>query len=107
MKVLLSYIHFPVSCGRRLKRAFRNLGHDVFSIGPYTGGYIPWQPNMDSSKYADVPDIEIIQNRGPKEVERVVSRAVESFAPDMIVQCDAHFVIDGYFDVFNVVYAID
>ena len=54
MKILMAFIHYPVSSGTFLKRALQRAGHDVISVGPYTHDRI-WGGTVDV-RYAQKPD---------------------------------------------------
>jgi glycosyltransferase involved in cell wall biosynthesis len=105
-KILLSYIGYPCSAGKYLKKALKNLGHEVVHIGQDTKGFLPWQPSVDFSKYADTPDIPFEYNQ--KMSLLTVEAALEQSGPvDMIIQCDANFHIIGKAPVPNIVWLID
>ena len=53
-KILIACIHYPVASGRFIARAFARLGHEVKTIGPYTGKSI-WGIEVEE-KYAWQPD---------------------------------------------------
>ncbi len=46
MKILTVFIHYPISSGRYVTEAFKNLGHEVRHIGDSTGGRI-WDMSVD------------------------------------------------------------
>lgn len=92
MKLALSYIHYPVSAGKFLKRAFRKLEPDTVSFGPYTRGWLPWNPNVDYSQWADSPTSE---------------QWLDDYVPDLLVQIDANLVVYGDFPFKTYCYAID
>jgi hypothetical protein len=59
MKILMAYEHYPCSIGRFWKRAFKRLGHDVYSTGHCTYGKIGWGPQYDLTRWADKPEFEL------------------------------------------------
>ena len=97
MKILLSYVHYPLSVAKFFKAAFKTLGHEVWSAGPCAYGQIPWQPATDFSAYADIPDLELF----PGEHGLVHSYPIEPvleacpWTPSLIVQIDAGFHLKG------------
>ena len=82
MKILIHYRHFPVAMGRFFDWAFRDLGHEVFSVGNYSGGRIPWGDEFNFPQYAGAPDYEI------PEIDYPVDSLLKEidFKPDVIVQ---------------------
>jgi len=94
-RVVLSYIHYPISVGRFFKMGMRKLdGIEVFSVGPCSYGLIPWQPQTDFSAYQDVPNLELF----PAESHRYPVKAMLDqldFAPDALVMVDAGFHLHG------------
>lgn len=104
-RILLSYIGYPVGAGKFLKKALRNMGHEVVHIGPDAKGYLPWQPQADFSKYADKPDLPLpYPTSGTFHMEDAIAMAGEV---DLVIQCDANFYLTGVAPVPNVVWAID
>lgn len=61
IKVVLSYIHYPVSIGRYFHEALlKRKDVKVLSVGPYTGTSIPWDGGMQLPLlYLRPPDIHI------------------------------------------------
>lgn len=109
-KILISYIHYPVGMGRYLKAAFLRLGHQVISVGPAMGGYIPWLPEADFSRWEDVPNVALDIDRKMLDGNALVvdvGTLVNDLKPDLFVQIDANFFIDGKFPCPNVCVAID
>lgn len=112
MRVLLSCIHYPIAAGRFLAEGFRRLGHEVITLGPTTGGQIPWGNGQDFSAYAWTPDV--LLEPGPPIVADAMRSIVDGRAyvkaiePDLLVQCDANFSLDGVGGVVpNVCWAVD
>lgn len=102
MRILLTYIHHPVSAPKFFKEALKGLGHDVVTAGRKMDGHLVWMPGYDFSKYKDVPDIEIDESIYPLE-----SLLEKSGEVDMVIQMDANQFFVGKSPVPNVVYAID
>ena len=59
--VMLSQIFYPVSIGRYFERALEQRDDvELYTIGPYTGSWIPWNGGMDlPEKYAKAPTIPL------------------------------------------------
>lgn len=104
-KVLLSCIAYPCGAGRFVYNALKALHYDVVSFGPEPGGYLPWEPSMDFSKWAWAPDVSL-----PYPFRHVfpVQDALALCGPvDLIIQCDARFYLTGQAPCKNVVWAVD
>lgn len=76
MKILLSYIHYPVCSGRYARDAFIRLGHDVKTVGWTTNDQI-WGMRVDP-RYIHQPDGK------PDTV-------FPEWAPDLIIHMDSAF----------------
>lgn len=61
MRVVLSGIFYPMAILRYFEAALkRRPDVELFSVGPYTGAWIPWQGGMHlPSKYASAPDLPL------------------------------------------------
>lgn len=61
MRFLLGYRHYPMSMARFFKAAMERLGHEVVSVGPYSGdnGDIPWPGGPKFPRYIDRPTIAL------------------------------------------------
>jgi len=90
--ILMSYQHYPISVAIFFKRAFKHLGHKVFTVGPYHER-IPWAPGMDFSKYYDKPDL-VMPEGGRGDAEYVFNHPdVQAFDPDVLYQFDAAYFL--------------
>ncbi len=105
MKVLLSYIGYPVSAGKYFKKALRGMGCEVIHLGPDAKGTIPWQPDTDFSAYADKPDIAL--DYPSPHIYPMESALEKSGEVDLVIQMDAHFHLVGKSPVPNIVWMID
>jgi hypothetical protein len=94
MKILLSYIHYPVCSGRYVKDALMRLGHDVKSCGWSTENTI-WgmQVHPKHNHYPDAP----------------IDGAIEGWTPDLVILMDSAYTFHHpvYGDVPHVVYGVD
>lgn len=102
MRILISCIHYPVSAPKFLAKALRQLGHDVYTVGPNMGGRLPWSSeNFDKYEWRS--------NFAPYAPDNTYcfSEIGTRFTPDLIVQCDANFFMTGLTPCPNVVWAVD
>lgn len=87
VKVLVDFFHRPMSVGIFLRRAMRQLGHEVKSIGPGENevyGHANWEDY-------EPPDFEIADKQNPLDVNEVITIAQRGgFVPDVIVCCDQY-----------------
>lgn len=109
MRILLSYIGYPVGAGKFFKKALRNLGYKVVHFGPDADRTLPWMPNEDFSKYADRPDVKLPY---PYEQTYPMDMALGEVEAkygkvDLVIQMDANFHLVGKAPVPNVVWMID
>lgn len=91
MKVVLSGIFYPMAILRYFEAALkRREDVELFTVGPYTGTWIPWNNGMDlPQKYAKTPDFAL-----QREARSVSIRFIENklpFVPDVWIQIDAGF----------------
>lgn len=103
MKILIHYRHYPVAMGRFFDWAFRDLGHEVFSVGNYDGGKIPWGDQYDFPQYAGAPDYEIPAIDYP--VDSLLKEI--DFKPDVIVQAADVLCLTGKAPCKNVLLKTD
>lgn len=99
----MTYLHYPMSVGIFFKRAFKRLGCEVYSAGPFFDT-LPWT-NRDVKKHCDYPDAVMADTSNP-----LAEKVVPLFAkrPDLIVQVDAGYRIRGRFETIpNAVIATD
>lgn len=108
MRILLSAVHYPVASARFLFWALRRMGHDVLTIGPAVGPWLPWAEHVNLEPFEWKPDIALPYEHG-RMMQYDVDAALERFggAPDLIVQMDAHFIMRNRPACRNVLYAID
>ena len=103
MKILIHGRAFPVAMWRFFDWAFRDLGHEVFSVGNYSGGKIPWGDQYDFPQYADAPDYQI------PEIDYPIDALLKeiSFNPDVIVQAADTISLTGKAPCKNVILKTD
>lgn len=96
IKVLLSYIVYPMAIATYFRKAFENRKDvDLKVVGPYTGAWIPWMGGMSlPQKYAKPPDIPLPFPPSIGEYNyEIIHTQLGEWKPDLIVQIDAglHF----------------
>lgn len=96
IRIVLSGIFYPVAILRYFENALlRRDDVELFTVGPYTGTWIPWAGGMNlSAKYAKKPDLPLAG-----DMARIgkVPYGVVSFlpwVPDLWLQVDAGFYFD-------------
>lgn len=95
MRIVLSGIFYPVAMLRYFEAALKRRDDiELFTIGPYTGAWIPWNSGMNlPAKYAKSPDLAL-----PKLAEFVPVDYVANqlpWEPDLWLQIDAGFRFHG------------
>ena len=103
MKILIHGRAFPVAMWRWFDWSLRDLGHEVFSVGNYNGGKIPWGDQFDYPQYAFPPDYEIPEVNYP--VEQILKEI--SFKPDVIIQAADTIYLTGKAPCKNVILKTD
>lgn len=97
MRVVLSYIHYPMAIARYIDAALRRRSDvELFTVGPFTGSWIPWNGGMHlSQKYAIPPSIPLPVNG---ELPAVPIGWIEQqlpWQPDLWLQVDAGWYMRG------------
>lgn len=108
MRILLSCIHYPVAAGRFMFWALRGLGHEVLTVGPAVGPYLPWAGERNLEPYEWKPDVAVSYD-GSGAMRTTTDWAIQKLEvkPDLIIQMDANFIMQGKPPCPNVLYAID
>lgn len=104
MNILLAFIHYPVSSGTFLKRAFARLGHDTRSLGPCTGREV-WGLEVPE-QYVQVPDFLTNWQTGRPFPDMGAVDAL-GWQPDLIVTSDSQFTITGKGRAPHVLFGMD
>lgn len=88
---LIGYRHYPVSVAKFFVRGFRQLGHRVLTVGPFTEE-LPWAPEGDFSEEVEVPDIPL-----DWQVEKFNVNQLLGMMPKVsaVVSFDAGFRLTG------------
>lgn len=96
MKVVLSYIYFPMAMGKWFERALKRRDDvELFTVGPYTGSWIPWQGGLDLPlKYVSAPDLPLPYNPLPSLPISFVENHLP-WQPDLWLQIDAGWYMRG------------
>lgn len=102
----MSYKHYPMCGGHFFKWAFEELGHEVFSVGEFSGDTVPWEGNPRFPKYVFPPDLETPKGLAYYPLKEVIK--MMPWKPDLIFQVDAGFYLPGRLDdVPNAMFATD
>lgn len=94
MKIVLSSIWYPMSISRYFEAALRRRPDvELFTAGPYTGSWIPWDGGMNlPAKYAKAPDLAIpSSNPIPNHIPISYVEKKLPWTPDLWLQIDAGF----------------
>jgi Glycosyl transferases group 1 len=92
IKVLLTYIIYPLAMGTYFRKALENREDvDLKVCGPYTGEWIPWGSGMTlPKKYAIPPDVPLPFPPSVGEWNyEVIKPTLDGWVPDLIIQVDA------------------
>lgn len=96
MNIVLSGIYYPVAILRYFEAAIkRNKDLNVFTVGPYTETWIPWNGGMTVNVPVEVTSPDLPLN--PKQQEFNI-KDIENklpFEPDLWLQIDAGFSFKG------------
>lgn len=103
MKILIHGRAFPVAMWRWFDWSLRDMGHEVFSVGNYSGGKIPWGDQFDYPQYAFPPDHEIPECDYP--IDALLNEI--DFKPDLIIQAADTIGLTGKAPCKNVVIETD
>lgn len=96
IKVLLSYIVYPLTMATYFKKALQHRSDvDLKVVGPFTGSWIPWMGGMNlPAKYSISPDIPLPYAPSIGEYNYdIVKAQLGDWVPDLVIQVDAglHF----------------
>lgn len=93
MKIVLSGIFYPMAILRYFEAAlFRRDDVELFTVGPYTGSWIPWNGGMHlPAKYAKPPDYALSSSITGSPLPVAVAEGVLPWQPDAWIQIDAGF----------------
>lgn len=99
MRVCLSGLFYPVAILRYFESALRRRNDiELFTIGPYTGSWIPWNGGMTlPPKYAIQPDV-VLPTGGDRPQPKIMidwAQMQVPFKPDLWIQVDAGFYFVG------------
>lgn len=93
LKIVLSAIWYPLAMASYVLRGFRRLKNvEVFTVGAFTGDYIPWANGMKlPQKYVEVPDVPLPQNFINQPIPYSTVAQSIPFEPHLWLQVDAGF----------------
>lgn len=104
MKVLMVCCHFPISIARYLSEGFKQAGHEVVSVGPAFGRWIPWNGGMElAEEFVWTPDVALDRENMPS-IREVISQVGRI---DLVIHGDSMIHLSGDSPVPNVVYMAD
>ncbi len=107
MNILIFYRHFPVAMGQYIKWALQELGHNVFSVGPYSNGKIPWGEQYYFPQYRFPPDLEIPDMPVYPLADVLDKARQKGFIPEMIFQASDNTYLAGKALVKNIIVGTD
>jgi len=95
IKIAFSMIFYPVAMGGYILNAFRRREDvELWTVGPFTGSYIPWAGGMYlPEKYINAPDMPLSQNVLRQKMFSSFFKNKIPWTPDLFIQVDAgwHF----------------
>jgi hypothetical protein len=96
VKVVLSSLWYPMAFCRYFEAAInRRDDIELFTVGPYTGSFIPWGGGMNlPAKYAKSPSLALPVN-GAQAVPITFIEKQLPWEPDVWLQIDAGFYLTG------------
>ena len=96
MNVVLSGIFYPMAILRYFEAAIRRRDDvELFTVGPYTGSWIPWNGGMSlPQKYAGAPGL-VLGSRPTRPTHIALVEAQLPWKPDLWLQIDAGWHIYG------------
>ena len=97
IKIVLSYIHFPFALAKYFERALhRRNDVELFTVGPYTGAWIPWAGGINlPAKYAVAPDLPLPANGTLPIIPIGFVEKQLPWTPDLWLQIDAGWSLRG------------
>ncbi len=93
IKIAISSIFYPLFMGKYIIDAFKRRDDvEVFTVGPYTGNWIPWSGGITlNNRYAQPPDLPLGRNLiGTKPHPAPLENALP-WKPDLFLMIDAGF----------------
>lgn len=96
MKIVLTGLFYPMAILRYFEAALRRRDDvELFTIGPYSGTWIPWNGGMNlPAKYAIQPDLPLPMNNGSMLPIGYAEQQLP-WQPDLWLQIDAGFYLIG------------
>lgn len=92
IKVVISYLAFPMTMANWFIRAFQRRDDvELFTVGPFYGNYIPWQFGMTlPDKYVYTPNLPLSQDVHSGVSVKIVEPHLP-WTPDLWIQIDSNF----------------
>lgn len=97
IRIVLSYIHYPMAIARYFEAALRRrVDVELYTVGPYTGAWIPWSGGMNlPQKYASPPDLPLPANGALPVVPIAFIERQLPWQPDIWLHIDAGWHLRG------------
>lgn len=88
----MTYKHYPM-CGANFFRwGMEELGHEVFSVGYFSGDVVPWAGNPRYPDYVFPPDLALPRDVTSYPLDLIKDKV--PWKPDLILEIDAGFYMD-------------
>lgn len=100
----MSFKHYPMCGGNFFKWAFEELGHEVYSVGYFSGDTVPWEGNPRFPQYVFPPDLALPDTPN-FPIDKVIAEM--PWKPDFVFQVDAGLHLTGKVDCPNALFATD
>lgn len=89
----MTYKHYPM-CGANFFRwGMEELGHEVFSVGYFSGDVVPWAGNPHYPDYVFPPELALPEDVPVFPLELIKDKV--PWKPDLILEIDAGFYMDA------------
>jgi len=97
LRVVISYIHYPMALARYIDFALRRREDvELYTVGPYTGAWIPWAGGMQlPMKYAQPPNLPLPMNGNLPVVPITWVEQQLRWQPDLWLHVDAGWYLRG------------
>lgn len=99
MKIVLTGIFYPMAILRYFENALKERDDvELFSVGPHTGNWIPWEDGMVvHPRYGKPPNLALEYGSMPIGTPfKIVENQLPWNKPDLIINVDAGFYFTGF-----------
>lgn len=107
MNILIHYRHFPVAMGRYIHWALESIGHNVYSVGEFSRGHIPWGEQFYYPDHQFPPNLELPPVQTYPLMDVLKSVRESGFNPELVIQCGDVSYLSGPSDIPNIIIATD